>query len=69
MDSLFRRRDYERADPLQVFTPSKPVREDMFASRHFENLQENFELAVREPGRQISQVPGRGVRAPRSSRR
>ncbi len=43
----------ERPDPIQVFTPSKAVRDDMFASRHYENLQENFELAVREPGRQI----------------
>src|SRR5690348_1554038 len=43
----------ERPDPIHVFTPSKSVREEMFAGRHFENVQENFELAVREPGRQI----------------
>jgi hypothetical protein len=51
----------ERPDPINVFTPSKAVRADMFASRHYENLQENFAFAVREPGRQIVLYGDTGV--------
>jgi AAA domain len=60
VQALFARGD-KRPDPLQVFTPSKAVREDMFASRHYENLQENFELAVEQPGHQIVLYGDTGV--------
>lgn len=61
MQPLFRGQEAERPDPLHVFTPARAVREEMFASRHYENLQENFELAVREPGRQIVLYGDTGV--------
>lgn len=38
--------------PEQVFTPSRPVSDDMFAARRYEDLQDRVEGALREEGRQ-----------------
>jgi Cdc6-like AAA superfamily ATPase len=39
--------------PEDVFTPTSPVRDDMFASRRHEGLEERVQGALRERGRQI----------------
>lgn len=39
--------------PEQVFTPAKPVSDDMFANRQFEGLQKRVEGALLEQGRQV----------------
>lgn len=42
-----------RPTPEQVFTPSRPVSDDMFATRQYEHLQDRVEGALVEQGRQI----------------
>jgi ABC-type hemin transport system ATPase subunit len=39
--------------PEDVFTPARPVREDMFATRRHKRLQERVEADLLEQGRQI----------------
>ena len=39
--------------PEDVFTPARPVGDDMFATREYEHLQDRVEAALREQGRQV----------------
>jgi Cdc6-like AAA superfamily ATPase len=39
--------------PEEVFTPTTPVRDDMFATRRHEKIEDRVQQALREPGRQI----------------
>ena len=55
------REEPQITDPGQVFTPARPVRPDMFASRHYADLQETFEQSLSEPGRQIVLYGDTGV--------
>lgn len=60
MQGLFKRTPAE-TDPGHVFTPTQPVREGMFASRSYGNLQGKFEDRIGEPGRQIVLYGDTGV--------
>jgi hypothetical protein len=39
--------------PEDVFTPARPVSDDMFATRQYEHLQDRVEAALDEQGRQV----------------
>jgi MoxR-like ATPase len=39
--------------PEDVFTPARPVGDDMFATRKYESLQDRVEAALNEQGRQV----------------
>lgn len=39
--------------PEEVFTPARPVRDDMFTTRRHKRLQERVEASLLEQGRQI----------------
>lgn len=42
-----------RLMPEEVFTPATPVRDDMFATRRHEDLQDRVEAVLGERGRQV----------------
>jgi hypothetical protein len=42
-----------RLSPDEVFTPATPVRDDMFATRRHERLQDRVEAALGQRGRQV----------------
>jgi hypothetical protein len=53
--------------PEDVFTPATPVRDDMFATRRHEHLQDRVEAILGERGRQVVLHGLTGVRKPPSS--
>lgn len=47
--------------PEDVFTPATPVRDDMFATRRHERLQERVQGALQEQGKQVIAYGPTGV--------
>jgi len=43
----------KQRSPEEVFTPARPVSDEMFATRQYEHLQDRVEAALNEEGRPV----------------